>query len=215
MRKIQFQNDYYYHIYNRGVDQRNIFLDQKDYIRFLTSMREFNRVEPIGSLHELRNSVPKLAKANLGTEFLIKIIVYCLNQNHYHFLIQQKKDKGVEKFMHKLGVGYTNYFNKKYNRSGALFQGKFKAISVKKDGYLLKLSCYINCNAQIHKIIKRAEDWTWSSYKDYLNLRNGTLCDKQIILRQFKDINEYQKLTNEVIKESSELKDYIKKYSLE
>ena len=219
MRKIQFQNDYYYHIYNRGVDKRNIFLNQKDYVRFLTSMKEFNRIDNIGSLRDLEK------KHKTGTEPLeasrgsvpvsvpvVEFISYCLNPNHYHFLLKQLVNNGISKFMLKIGSGYTTYFNKKYDRSGVLFQGKFKAIPVKKDGYLLKLTCYINGNSQIHNIIKKAEDWPWSSYQDYLGLRDGALCNKQNILKQFKNINEYKKLTNEIIKESSEVKDEINKY---
>lgn len=96
---------------------------------------------------------------------LVEIICYCLNQNHYHFLLQQKKEMGIEKFMHKLDLGYTKYFNAKYNRSGSLFQGTYKAIHVKNDDQIFQLSCYINGNLEIHRICQ-AKNWPWSSYQD-------------------------------------------------
>ena len=224
MRKTKFQNDYYYYIYNRGVDKRDVFMDEKDYLRFLVSMREFNQTKPIDSLYRLNQTRKqtrqeaeplRFALANRrGSASLVEIVCYCLNPNHYHFLLKQKKEKGIEKFMQKLGTGYTMYFNEKYKRSGSLFQGKFKSIQVKTDGYLWKLSCYINGNSEIHKIAK-AEKYQWSSYQDYLGLRNGSLCNKDTILRDFKNIKEYKKLTDFIIKESKQIKFEIKQYALE
>ncbi|MCK4539917.1 hypothetical protein KAU09_02055 [Candidatus Parcubacteria bacterium] len=183
MRREKFQTNEYYHIYNRGVDKRDIFLDQYDYIRFLTSMREFNRSESIDSLYRLSQ-------------------------------VKRQSKKGIEKFMHKIGLGYTNYFNQKYNRSGSLFQGTYKAIRIKTSGNLWRLSCYINGNAEIHGISK-AEKWPWSSCQNYFNLRNGTLCNKNKILRDFSNINEYKNLLYDIIKTSKEDKSEIKKINLE
>ena len=96
----------------------------------------------------------------------------------------------------------------------ALFFRENSAIHIKSDSYLLWLSGYINGNAEIHKIAK-AEEWSWSSYRDYLALRKGTLCNKKIILSQFKDTSEYRDLVNMIIKESSQGKEELKKYFLE
>jgi REP element-mobilizing transposase RayT len=223
MRKVKFQTGEYYHIYNRGVDKRNIFMDKKDFVRFLTGMREFNCLEPIESLYRL-NQIRKKESKTLrflknrsvldSSTPLVKIITYCLIPNHYHFLLKQLSKGGLSKFLLKLGQGYTLYFNKKHNRSGSLFQSTFKSIHIKSDGHLMRLSCYINGNAEIHKISK-AENWPWSSYLDYLNKRKGTLCNKKIILNQFNNIDEYKNLVNTIIKESREQKDEIKKYLLE
>jgi len=199
-------------------------MDEKDYLRFLISMREFNQMKPIESLYrqeQLRRQTReeaeplRFALANRrGSASLVEIICYCLNPNHYHFLLKQKKEKGIEKFMQKLGTGYTMYFNEKYKRSGSLFQGTFKSIQVKTDGYFWQLSCYINGNPEIHKISK-AEDYKWSSYRDYLEKRNGTLSNKNIILKDFDNIKEYKNLVDMVIKESQRRKSDIKKYMLE
>jgi len=88
-------------------------------------------------------------------------------------------------------MGYANYFNAKSSRSGSLFQGTFQDAHIDTNEYLLWLSGYINGNAEIHKIAK-AENYKWCSYLDYLGERNRTLCSKDIILSQFKNLKEYQ-----------------------
>jgi putative transposase len=190
MRKTIFANEEYYHIYNRGVDKREVFLDDQDYVRFLKNLREFNS-ELIREERErisIKNNqnqtkYTELSSGNSGDAF-IDIIAYCLNPNHYHLILKQKNNKGVERFMHKISTGYTNYFNKKYDRNGSLFQGPFKAIHINSNEYLLYLSAYVNRNNFIHGYQKN-EEWKYSSVLDYLGKRNGTLCLKNIILDQF------------------------------
>lgn len=205
MRKLQFKTGEYYHVYNRGVDGRNIFLDKKDYIRFIIGLREFNN-ENLGSL-QAKKVLRASERLLEPSPPLVSIICYALLPNHYHFILKQEKELGTSKFMLKLGMGYANYFNFKNKRSGSLFQGTFKARHINKDSYLLRLSCYINGNPEIHKISK-AEKWPWSSYLDYLNLRNGNLCCKEVILKDFLNILEYKNLTNLLIKDSKELKKF-------
>lgn len=207
MRKIKFANDEYYHIYNRGVDKRDIFMEEKDIKRLLIFLSE--------SLVEKNKEVRPLSRrSNLFLGNLVELICYCLNPNHYHLILKQLEDNGVSKFMKSFGTSYTMFFNQKYNRSGSLFQGKFKAVHIETNEYILWLSGYINGNAEIHKIAK-ADNYLWSSYQDYLGLRNGTLCNKEIILSQFKNINEYKEYVEMVIKESGRRKDGMKEYVLE
>lgn len=116
--------------------------------------------------------------------------------------------------MHKLGTGYTNYFNLKNDRTGSLFEGRYKSVPVKTDEYLVYLSAYINGNPEIHRAAK-AQDWIWSSYKDYLGSRQGNLCNKKVVLEQFSNDDKYQNYVNSVINNSRERKDEIKKYFLE
>jgi len=224
MRKTEFSNEEYYHIYNRGVDKREVFGDKKDYSRFLKNMREFNneltREQRICKETELNSEASELSSVSSAMlEFfsslpkLVEIICYCLNPNHYHFILRQLVDNGIIKFMHKIGTGYPNYFNIKYDHSGHLFQGRFKAKHIDINEYLLWLSGYVNGNAEIHKIAK-AENYQYCSYPDYLGSRNGTLCDKEIILSQFKNSEEYRKYVEMVIRESSKRKD-MEKYFIE
>ncbi|MDR3558802.1 MAG: transposase, partial [Candidatus Pacebacteria bacterium] len=143
---------------------------------------------------------------------LVDIIAYCLNPNHYHFILKQNKDKGIEKFMQKLSTSHTMYFNKKYQRSGALFQGRYKSIHIDSNEYLLYLSCYVNANHFIHGY-NSVEDWPYCSYPDYLGKRNGKLCGKEMILGQFdNDFSQYEKYLNDNalhFKEKKEMEKYI------
>ena len=126
----------------------------------------------------------------MSTKSLVEIITYCLNPNHYHFILKQICDKGIEKFMQKLGNGYTKYFNSKYDRSGVLFQGAFKSVHIKTSAHLLYLSAYVNKNYNIHGYGR--EEWRFSSLPDYLGKRSDKLCNKEVILSQFDDkFNRY------------------------
>jgi len=199
---MQFQNEYFYHIYNRGVDKREVFCGEKDYIRFLTSMREFNNIKPIGNLYQASK---KPFKGQEAFKRLVEIVCYCLNPNHYHFLLRQKTEKGIALFMQKIGNGYTQYFNRRQKRNGSLFQGTFKAVPIKTDGRFLEISLYINGNYEIHGLGK-ARDWPWSSCRDYLGLRNGNLCDKDIIMADFSGSKEYNDLLIDYIKDKKQWK---------
>ena len=221
-RKIVFENNKYYHIFNRGTDKRAVFLDEKDYARFLISLKEFNEYNSIESIYRI-NQLRKAKKTSEVYDLknrrprrssIVEIICYCLNPNHYHLLLRQLKKGGISEFMGKLGNGYTKYFNARNNRSGSLFQGRFKAVEIQSDYQLWQTSCYINGNAEIHGISK-SERWPWSSCMDYLNLRNDKLCAKDLVLNDFKDLEEYKDLLSKVIKYSKERKEEIKQIALE
>ncbi|MDO8261026.1 MAG: transposase [Candidatus Magasanikbacteria bacterium] len=186
-------------------------------------MREFNRVEAIGSIYEkdyYNKQISQIKRSNLLLEIgsqdskLVDIICYCLNSNHFHFLLKQNLENGISKFMHKLGLGYTLYFNQRYNRSGSLFQGKYKSIHIKTDDNLLRLSSYVNGNLEVHGICQ-AEKWQWGSYQDYLGIRQGDMCSKEDILEQFENIKEYGDYTDYIIADSRQLKLELKNYYLE
>jgi len=188
MRKFRFTNNEYYHILNRGVDKREVFLDYDDTARFFQSMHEFNTIEPIGSIFE--NSFRKpFGNPISKSKKLVNFVCYCLNPNHYHFLLEQLIDNGIEKFMQRLGIGYTKYFNKKNDRVGALFQGKYKAIHIDSNEYLLHLSAYINLNDRIHSL---GNPISKSSWDEYINNNRVGFCKKDIILDQFNNLNEYK-----------------------
>ena len=207
MRKIPFVNEEIYHIYNRGTDKRVIFEDEYDFQRFLQSLQEFNFLDPIGSIYEhSRLKKEEFGGSTSKSDKLVEIIAYCLNPNHFHLLLKQVTERGVEKFMQRLGTGYTMYFNKKYERSGALFQGRFKAVYVGTNEYLLHLSVYVNLNDKVHKL---GGSTSKSSLNEYVgNIKNGSvvICDKEIILGQFKNINEYQLYAESTLKGIQERK---------
>ena len=114
---------------------------------FLQSVIAFNQVDPIGSLYEYSF---KKEEVNKIKEPLVVIVAYCLNQNHFHFILTPISDGGIQKFMHRLGTGYTMFFNEKYKRSGSLFQGRYKAVHIETNEYLIHLSAYVNLNDRVH-----------------------------------------------------------------
>ena len=193
MRKISFEVGEYYHVYNRGVDKRSIVDDDYDSNRFVQALEEFNDIELIGSIYE--NSFRKSQLGSLApkSKKLVNIICYCLNPNHFHLLLKQVATNGISRFMHKLGSGYTNYFNEKYGRSGGLFQGTFKAKHIGTNDYLQYLSAYVNLNNLGHQISGKASRLVRSSWREYIDGENKkSICDRKIILNQFKSIGEYQ-----------------------
>lgn len=219
MQKPVFQNDYYYHIVNRGVDKRDVFLDEKDFLRFLWSLRIFNSVDAIGSIYEkyhlcIQGGVghPKGCPTPQRKK-LVEICCYVLLNNHFHFILKPLEENGIPMFMKKISGGYTNYFNRKYSRSGSLFQGKYKAFEIDDTDLLLEKSLYINGNAEIHGLAK-CDKWPWSSCKDYLGMRRGTLADKKVILNDI-GVKNYKKLLIDYISEKKELKNELKDMDFE
>ncbi|KKQ35897.1 MAG: hypothetical protein US50_C0003G0017 [Candidatus Nomurabacteria bacterium GW2011_GWB1_37_5] len=195
MRKTPFINDNFYHIYNRGTDKRNIFSDQFDIERFIESMIEFNTLKPIKSLYLLSFNENK--KNKNPEDNLVEIVAYCLNPNHFHLILYQKKEGGISEFMRRLGTGYTQFFNEKNKRNGVLFQGKFKSIHINSDNYLLHLSAYVNLNFKIHKLdqlsnpIAKLVRSSWDEYVGHNKLKDN-ICWKEFVLNKFKNIKEYK-----------------------
>ena len=195
----------FYHILNRGVDKRIIFPEQDDINRFFQSMKEFNVIEPIGSIYEnsfnknkLGNLVSKLEGGNDKQGKLVNFICYCLNPNHYHFILEQLVEDGIAKLMHKIGLGYTKYINEKYNRSGSLFQGTFKAVHINTNAQLLHTSAYVNLNDEVHQLGNLVSKLGKSSWKEYINEDiKDPFCKKDIILGQFKNKADYKKFAEE------------------
>lgn len=200
MRKIRFTNGEFYHAYNRGVEKRTIFTQESDFDRFIQSMQEFNSIEPIDSIYACSFGDEKRKRRRLP---LVNLICYCLNPNHYHLMMEQLVDGGISEFMKRLGGGYTNYFNNKYNRAGVLFQGKFKANHINSNEYLLHVSTYINLNNRVHRI---PNDVSKSSWGEYCNSGKMEICKKDIILSQFKNRTEYKNFAESSLQDILERK---------
>lgn len=142
-RKVPFENNEHYHVFNRGVEKRKIFLNEEDYSYFVFILDFFNtKQQVVNSRFHYRGRT----SINKPKDKLVEIISYCLMPNHYHFFLRQVDDGGISKFLQKVMTGYTMYFNKKYKRSGVLFQGKTKSNHVNEDKYLQYLKMYIELN---------------------------------------------------------------------
>ncbi len=192
LRKDPFITNEYYHIYNRGIDKRLIFKTKKDYERFIillylaNSKKSFRLDSVLNRQNKNFNEVFKIEK----DDNLVSIGAWCLMPNHFHILVRQDVDGGITKFMRKLGVGYSMYFNIRYDRSGALFGGLFKSklIGVD-DNYMRQLLAYIHLNPLEMKfpdwenkannfpkeMKKFLEEYPYSSYQDYIDNKRGEL----------------------------------------
>jgi len=195
-----------YHIYNRGVDKRDIFTDKNDIYRFVESIKEFNRIEKINSLANLRKSKlnliqnPQIGAKPLSGE-LIEVISYCINPNHFHFILKQSTDNGITKFMHKLQGGYTSYFNIKNSRSGSLFQGTFKSQIITNEDYFNKLIGYVNKNYLIHSIPENKNDLVFSGDFEFENNKFNIISEKEgkNLLEVFGGVNKFKKHCDEIV----------------
>lgn len=186
LRKVTFVTNSYYHVYNRGVEKRDIFFDEHDHKRFLALLYLCNSEKPVDIKRHFREgrSFAELFLEDRG-DILVDIGAYCLMKNHFHLLIRQASENGISMFMKKLGTAYSMYFNKKNDRSGILFQGKFKATIADKDEYLKYLFAYIHLNPvkliepgwkedgikNYNKARKFLDDYSWSSYSYFTNAK--------------------------------------------
>jgi putative transposase len=148
-----FVEDSYYHLYNRGVEKRLIFQDFQDYAVFMSYLKHYltppMETEQIGKRLSTKAANEEIEPVkhdtrlrNFGSD--LYLTAYSLMPNHYHLLVKQKSRRVIEHFMGSLSIRYTMYFNRKYDRVGALFQGVYKAVLVESDEHLLALTRYIH-----------------------------------------------------------------------
>lgn len=180
-----------FHVLNRGVDGRILFKDSGDYVRFIHNMYEFNDANPVPQSNRRPNDITE--KTIKEREILVDVHAWVLMRNHYHLLLSERREGGISLFMRKLNVGYANYFNERYQRSGTLFQGRTKKIHIETDAYFLYILHYIHLNPLDY--LEGAQEWRvrdtsktagvgfsqlqkylhqyrWSSYQDYLGKKN-------------------------------------------
>ena len=179
----------YYHIYNRGVEKRDIFANDENYRFLLRRIKEF---------------LP---------EYPITFIAYCLMPNHYHFLIRAEEDGGVGPFLQRLFNSYTQAFNQQEKRSGTLFEGRAKSKLIDETGYLFHIARYIHLNPVRAGLAQKPEDWPYSNYLEFIGLRNDTLHSPAFVQEQFNTPPEYCKFVKDAIPDEIERK--LEKYRLD
>ncbi len=162
-----FEDGGYYHVYNRGNRKQQIFLQDRDYERFLEKIIEYKK------------------------KFPIKIISYCLMPNHFHFLLQQLAPNAISRFFSNLCNSHSKYFNIKYETVGSIYQGRFKAKTVNKDEYLVHLSRYIHLNPVDlfsflgEGIANQLLLYPWSSLPLYLSGNSNEITEPEVVLNYF------------------------------
>src|SRR3989338_11193064 len=143
------------HVLSRGVDKRNIFLDKQDYLRFIHDLFEFNNQEPANNISYhfsgrangvIRSPITNGEDTRKVRRLLVTIHSFCLMPNHYHLFLSPRVENGISIFMRKLNIGYAKYFNQKCERTGTLFESRYRSVPVTEERHLLHLPYYIHLN---------------------------------------------------------------------
>ncbi len=170
-----------YHMLNRGVDKRHVFLDDGDYLRFTSDLYELNNKDIVA------NPMTRGRKEPVEKP-LVQIHAWCLMPNHYHLLVSPVDDDltNLSEFARKMNMGYSKFFNEKYERAGALWQGKYKKIHIVRDAHYQYIPHYIHMNPldlfaptwrtgevrRPRRAIEKLQKYRWSSNRDYLGIKN-------------------------------------------
>ena len=214
-----------YHILSRGVDKRKLFLDEEDFMRFIHNLFEFNDAQPLPNNTYLFKTNPsgfpspnieRQQKQRRPRILLAEMLTFCLMKNHYHLLVRARSKEWLTLFMRRLNMGYANYFNLKYKRAGALFEGRYKCIAVDNDAHFIHLPFYIHCNPLDYfapnwrerdvKDYKKAfaylENYRWSSFPDYIGKKNfPSVTQRDLLLKFFDGPEQYKKSMTSWLKE--------------
>jgi putative transposase len=206
-----------FHVLNRGVDKRQIFMDNRDRFRFIHDLFEFNDANPVtDTLYTFKHSDigrPKIEKR--PRKLLVDILAFVLMPNHYHLLLMPRSDKALPLFMKKLNMGYAKYFNEKYDRTGALFQGKYKSVTIEKESHFIHIPYYIHLNPLDMKFpewrerklrnyrtaTKFLDNYRWSSHLDYQGKKNfPSVTQREFLLGFFGGVAGYKNRINDWLK---------------
>ncbi len=183
-----------FHLLNRGVDKRQIFLDNQDRARFVHDLYEFNdKPSAANTRRRMSSDSPESIMFDLRSrtsvrDRLVDIHGWCIMGNHYHLLVSEIAEDGITAFIRKLNIGYAKYFNERYKRVGTLFQGRTKRIHINNDAHFLHILHYIHLNPldflkgaeswrtleikSTKNALRHLENYRWSSYLDYCGTRN-------------------------------------------
>lgn len=194
----EYVPDSYYHVYNRGVNKADIFLDKDDRVVFLSLLKRYFGHDP-----------DKHANGTLRANYYdrIELLAFCLMDNHYHLLVYQHDKTAVRDVMKSIGVAYSMYFNKRYQRVGPVFQQRYRAVRIDDDAQLLHISRYIHMNPAEYVT------YQWSSLPYYLGKQRAGWMQPARILELFegKDylefLNEYRDRRDELAAVKSSLAD--------
>ena len=194
----------YYHLYNRGVEKRNIFLTQEDRNRFKRLLYIANGNERFVYRDIKRKELEEIDRG----EPLVAVAAWVLMPNHFHILVKEITEGGTAMFMRKLCTGYSSYFNKRHDRVGPLLQGRYKSQHVVEDTHLKYLFAYIHLNPlkliyptwkewgsiNATKAKKYISTYKHSSYLSYAdaNQKENILLNKNEFPEYFSDKKDFE-----------------------
>lgn len=179
-----------YHIFNRGVEKRDIFLTHADRLRFMELLSYCMPVKQPQSYSTAKRFHREIEGTKEG-EGLIDLLCYCLMKNHFHLLVRENIEGGITAYMKRVLIGYSKYFNVKRDRSGSLFIHPFKAVLIDSDDQLLHVSRYIHLNPYVAHMADTVSEYPWSSYQEYSEKSAQKICH-QTVIKDFMDVQEYK-----------------------
>lgn len=192
----------YYHLCNRSNDKQDIFINERDWVRFLFLVLYFQSAENFYNLSRSVTDYVKHRVFNISVDKLngiiktrnVELVIFSLMPNHFHLLVQEIQKGGIARYMQRIQNAYAKYFNEKYKKTGHLFQGPYRAVRVENNGQLLHLSAYIHRNCrELRKWKNHESTYPWSSFQDYCGEnRWEKLLGRDIILGQFPSPKEYK-----------------------
>lgn len=221
MRKEPFTVENYVHVYNRGNRKMPIIYNESDKWRFLKILRYFNDEFSPPNLFRQLDLLTKIGQCHLFEwpkhwpthKPLVKILVYCLMPNHFHLLLKEVTEGGISKFMKKLGDGFTNYINAKYNETGRLFQGSYKGKTIIDDRFIRYLDAYIQvfnplelypggikkALKEFDKAFKFAMNNPFCSLGENFGERKMEIADRDILRDLFPDLKVYKEFVRDAL----------------
>ncbi|MXO03670.1 transposase [Flavobacterium sp. HBTb2-11-1] len=173
MERDAFETGQYYHVYNRGNNGENIFIEERNYNYFLEKLKKY--ILPIADVY-----------------------AYCLLKNHFHIVLRIKDKIDIpEKFKEKIHLPFSNLFNsysksinKAYNRTGSLFQEHLQRNRIENEEYLKQLILYVHLNPVKHKFSKDFQSYRQSSYRSYLSDKPSSI-DRRFVIGLFNDLENF------------------------
>lgn len=204
MPRSKIEIDECYHIYNRGNNKQNIFFEERDYIRFIFLILYFQGGDSVYNIGRHVSNYVKHRMFNIDFEKIsknkkVELLAFALMPNHFHFILKEKEQGGISKYLQRIQNSYTKYINTKNGKIGHLFQGPYQSVHVESNEQLLHLSAYIHRNPREIKRWKDKEvDFPWSSFINYIKEnRWGKLLSMELLLGQFKGPKEYKSFVDE------------------
>lgn len=213
-----------FHITDRGVDKRKIFLEKKDYFRFIHDLFEFNDITPPNNNLYFFNKNMDIVSPYIERKprkLLVNIHTFSLMPNHYHLLLSPMVERGITLFMTKLNIGYAKYFNEKNERKGALFEGRYKSTPILSEAHFIHIPYYIHCNSldlafpewrkretkSSKEMLHFLEQYRWSGHLDYCGEKNfPSVTQRDFLLEYFGGTEGYKKAIKEWISDFEENK---------
>lgn len=189
MRRTPLVTGRIYHIFNRGVNKQDIFLEKLNYSRFLKAAIHYKYKNSKFSYERGFNTTNN-ETGSLNAK--VEVLAYCLMSNHFHFLVKQLEDNGVTNYFQRLLNSYAHYVNVKNGRIGPLFAGRYKNVLIENDEQFIHVSRYIHLNPFVARLVSDLKNYPWSSYRSYVSGEEDELSSPEEVLKMFNSRGDYE-----------------------